>query len=130
MPQISKVLGATVVAVARGPDKAAALRELGADHVIDSGLSSAPLRQLVKVRFVLCTLNFQISILDNKAGSGIRWPVLSTPAAAYQGAICVLHSEMQGCHHLEGLSWLWYLWPALSTHAAACEGQYSLWAFF
>lgn len=47
--QVSKVMGATVVAVARGPEKAAALRDLGADHVIDAAASSAPLRQQVKV---------------------------------------------------------------------------------
>ena len=50
--QISKVLGATVVAVARGPDKAAALRDLGADHVIDAAATSAPLRQGIKVGLV------------------------------------------------------------------------------
>lgn len=48
--QISKVLGARVVAVARGSAKASALRELGADVVIDSSANKdEPLRKLIKV---------------------------------------------------------------------------------
>jgi len=48
--QISKVLGARVVAVARGSAKANALRELGADVVIDSSATKdEPLRKLIKV---------------------------------------------------------------------------------
>jgi D-arabinose 1-dehydrogenase-like Zn-dependent alcohol dehydrogenase len=48
--QVSKVLGARVVAVARGSAKASALRELGADVVIDSAANKdEPLRKLIKV---------------------------------------------------------------------------------
>lgn len=47
--QISKVVGARVVAVARGKAKAAALRDLGADVVIDSSAhKEEPLRKLIK----------------------------------------------------------------------------------
>ena len=48
--QVAKVMGAIVVAYCRGADKAAALRELGADHIIDSAADDRPLRQQVKAR--------------------------------------------------------------------------------
>ena len=48
--QIGKVVGARVVAVARGAAKAAMLRDLGADVVIDtSAHKEEPLRKLIKV---------------------------------------------------------------------------------
>ena len=50
MLQISKVVGARVVAVARGKAKADALRDMGADVVIDSAAhKDEPLRKLIKV---------------------------------------------------------------------------------
>ena len=52
--QIAKVLGARVVAVVRGQAKVTALRELGADVVIDSAAhKDEPLRKLIKVGFKL-----------------------------------------------------------------------------
>lgn len=48
--QIAKVMGARVVAVCRGDAKAAALRALGADAVVDTAAAGkdVPLRQLIK----------------------------------------------------------------------------------
>ncbi|KAK9802830.1 hypothetical protein WJX73_003729 [Symbiochloris irregularis] len=47
--QIAHTVGAKVVAVARGPEKAQALKGLGADHVIDtSTCGDKPLRQCIK----------------------------------------------------------------------------------
>lgn len=46
--QIGKMLGAKVIAVARGRDKMAMLDQLGADLAIDSGLASKPLKQRIK----------------------------------------------------------------------------------
>ncbi|KAK9818978.1 hypothetical protein WJX81_001512 [Elliptochloris bilobata] len=48
--QIAKVMGARVVAVCRGSAKAAALRALGADAVVDTAAAGkdVPLRQLIK----------------------------------------------------------------------------------
>ena len=43
------MLGATVIAFCHGADKAQALQQMGADHVIDSAADPAPLRQQVKV---------------------------------------------------------------------------------
>ena len=48
--QIAKAMGAKVVAVCRGEAKAAALRQLGADAVIDTAKQpDTPLRALIKV---------------------------------------------------------------------------------
>ena len=50
--QIAKVLGARVVAVVRGQAKVTALRDLGADVVINSAAhKDEPLRKLIKVGF-------------------------------------------------------------------------------
>lgn len=46
--QIGKLLGAKVIAVARGRDKTVMLDHLGADLVIDSGVVSKPLKQRIK----------------------------------------------------------------------------------
>lgn len=46
--QIGKMLGAKVVAVARGRQKMAVLDQLGADLTIDSGAGSKPLKQRIK----------------------------------------------------------------------------------
>jgi len=46
--QIGKLLGAKVIAVARGRDKTVMLDHLGADLVIDSGAVSKPLKQRIK----------------------------------------------------------------------------------
>ena len=46
--QIGKAVGAKVIAVARGPDKCAALEGLGADLVIDSATPKEPLRAAIK----------------------------------------------------------------------------------
>ena len=48
LAQVGKVLGAKVVAVARGPAKVALLEELGADLVLDSASLKLPLRAAVK----------------------------------------------------------------------------------
>ena len=47
--QISKAVGARVIAVCRGAAKAEALKRLGADEVIDQSAESAPLRAQIKV---------------------------------------------------------------------------------
>lgn len=47
--QISKAVGATVIAVCRGAAKAEALRRLGADEVIDQSADNSPLRSQIKV---------------------------------------------------------------------------------
>ena len=47
-PQIGKLLGAKVIAVARGRDKTAMLGQLGADLVVDSGVVSKPLKHRIK----------------------------------------------------------------------------------
>ena len=48
--QISKAMGAKVVAVCRGSSKAEALKRLGADAVIDTSQHpDTPLRALIKV---------------------------------------------------------------------------------
>ena len=47
--QISKAVGATVIAVCRGAAKAEALRRLGADEVIDQSADNSPLRAQIKV---------------------------------------------------------------------------------
>ena len=47
--QISKAVGATVIAVCRGAAKAEALKRLGADEVIDQSADSTPLRAQIKV---------------------------------------------------------------------------------
>ena len=47
--QISKAVGARVIAVCRGAAKAEALKRLGADEVIDQSAESAPLRSQIKV---------------------------------------------------------------------------------
>ena len=49
--QISKAVGATVIAVCRGANKAQALRRLGADEVIDQSADNSPLRSQIKVIF-------------------------------------------------------------------------------
>ena len=49
--QISKAVGATVIAVCRGAAKAQALKRLGAEFVIDQSADSSPLRSQVKVIF-------------------------------------------------------------------------------
>ena len=55
--QISKAMGAKVVAVCRGEAKAAALRQLGADSVIDTSQQpEKPLRALIKVASLLYPL--------------------------------------------------------------------------
>ncbi len=46
--QIGKAVGARVIAVARGPDKCAALEGLVADLVIDSATLKEPLRAAIK----------------------------------------------------------------------------------
>lgn len=46
--QIGKLLGAKVIAVARGKEKCAMLSQLGADLVVDSGIVSKPLRARIK----------------------------------------------------------------------------------
>lgn len=52
--QIAKALGARVIAVCRGSNKADALRRLGADAVIESSQQNdTPLRALIKVSFPL-----------------------------------------------------------------------------
>lgn len=48
MLQIGKLLGAKVIAVARGRDKTAMLGQLGADLVVDSGVVSKPLKHRIK----------------------------------------------------------------------------------
>ena len=53
--QIAHVLGAKVVAVARGSDKARALKELGADDVIDTAaVGDKALRASIKVGRWMC----------------------------------------------------------------------------
>ena len=47
--QISKAVGARVIAVCRGAAKTEALKRLGADEVIDQSAESAPLRAQIKV---------------------------------------------------------------------------------
>ena len=47
--QISKAVGARVIAVCRGAAKAEALKRLGAGEVIDQSAESAPLRAQIKV---------------------------------------------------------------------------------
>lgn len=47
--QISKLLGARVVAVTRGADKAAYLQRLGADAVIDTAAAGAAGQRLYKL---------------------------------------------------------------------------------
>lgn len=50
LSQIAHTVGATVIAVARGAEKAQALKALGADHVIDtSTCGDKPLRSCIKV---------------------------------------------------------------------------------
>ena len=49
--ELGKALGARVVAVARGADKAARCREDGADHVVDYTLAEPPLEQAVVLYF-------------------------------------------------------------------------------
>ncbi len=51
--QISKAVGATVIAVCRGAAKAEALKRLGADEVIDQSANSTPLRAQIKVTSLL-----------------------------------------------------------------------------
>ena len=59
-------MGARVVAVCRGDAKAAALRALGADAVVDTAAAGkdVPLRQLIKAWVPIC--------LHSRSGSGMR----------------------------------------------------------
>ncbi len=46
--QVAKAVGATVVAVDLGPEKAEFLRRMGADYVVDAAASSEPLHKRIK----------------------------------------------------------------------------------
>lgn len=64
--QIAKVMGARVVAVCRGDTKAAALRALGADAVVDTAAAGkdVPLRKLIKAwRSSACTSTLALACM-------------------------------------------------------------------